>query len=220
MSGPQIILWVIALVVLALCARRGMPQARRAVAETNRGFWRILPMFCVALPMAAFLSELVPADIATAWLGDDSGLSGIMIASLAGGIMPGGPFVTFPLVITFSKAGAGVAQMTALLATTPGISVIKDTIFPQRFMHCAELKRMGADIKVDNGTAVVRGVAQLSAAPVMASDLRASAALVLAALTAKGSTEISRLYHIDRGYEHIDEKLLMLGADVERVKDR
>jgi UDP-N-acetylglucosamine 1-carboxyvinyltransferase len=112
------------------------------------------------------------------------------------------------------------AQMTALLATTPGLSVIKDTIFPQRFMHCAELKRMGADIKVDNGTAIVRGVAQLSAAPVMASDLRASAALVLAALTAKGSTEISRLYHIDRGYEHIDEKLLMLGADVERVKER
>jgi len=111
------------------------------------------------------------------------------------------------------------AQMTALLATTPGISVIKDTIFPQRFMHCAELKRMGADIKVDQGTAVVRGVEKLSAAPVMASDLRASAALVLAALTAKGSTEISRLYHIDRGYEHIDEKLLMLGADVERVRD-
>jgi UDP-N-acetylglucosamine 1-carboxyvinyltransferase len=112
------------------------------------------------------------------------------------------------------------AQMTALLATTPGISVIKDAIFPQRFMHCAELKRMGADIKVDSGTAIVRGVSRLSAAPVMASDLRASAALVLAALTAKGSTEISRLYHIDRGYEHIDEKLLMLGADVERVKDR
>lgn len=111
------------------------------------------------------------------------------------------------------------AQMTALLATTPGISVIKDTIFPQRFMHCAELKRMGADIKVDAGTAVVRGVARLSAAPVMASDLRASAALVLAGLTGKGSTEISRLYHIDRGYEHIDEKLLMLGANVERVKD-
>ena len=110
------------------------------------------------------------------------------------------------------------AQMTALLATTPGISVVKDTIFPQRFMHCAELKRMGADIKVDHGTAIVRGVGQLSAAPVMASDLRASAALVLAALRAKGSTEISRLYHIDRGYEHIDEKLLMLGAKVERVR--
>jgi len=110
------------------------------------------------------------------------------------------------------------AQMTALLATTPGISVIKDTIFPQRFMHCAELKRMGADITVDNGTAVIRGVAQLSAAPVMASDLRASAALVLAALTARGTTAINRLYHIDRGYEHIDEKLLMLGANLERVK--
>jgi UDP-N-acetylglucosamine 1-carboxyvinyltransferase len=112
------------------------------------------------------------------------------------------------------------AQMTALLATTPDVSIIKDTIFPQRFMHCAELKRMGADIKVDHGTAVVRGIPQLSAAPVMASDLRASAALVLAALTAKGSTEIIRLYHIDRGYEHIDEKLLMLGANVERVKER
>ena len=86
-------------------------------------------------------------------------------------------------------------------------------------MHCAELKRMGADIKVDNGTAIVRGVEQLTAAPVMASDLRASAALVLAGLTAKGSTTISRLYHIDRGYEHIDEKLLMLGAEVERVRD-
>jgi UDP-N-acetylglucosamine 1-carboxyvinyltransferase len=85
-------------------------------------------------------------------------------------------------------------------------------------MHCAELKRMGADIKVDNGTAIVRGVDKLSAAPVMASDLRASAALVLAGLTAKGSTLISRLYHIDRGYEHIDEKLLTLGAHVERVK--
>jgi UDP-N-acetylglucosamine 1-carboxyvinyltransferase len=85
------------------------------------------------------------------------------------------------------------AQMTALLVTTPGISVVKDSIFPQRFMHCAELKRMGADIKLDHGTAIVRGVAQLSAAPVMASDLRASAALVLAALRARGTTEISRL---------------------------
>ncbi|MEI7955253.1 MAG: UDP-N-acetylglucosamine 1-carboxyvinyltransferase [Verrucomicrobiota bacterium] len=110
------------------------------------------------------------------------------------------------------------AQMTALLATTPGLSVVKDTIFAQRFMHCAELKRMGADITVDSGTAVIRGVAQLSAAPVMASDLRASAALVLAALTAKGTTAIHRLYHIDRGYEHIDEKLSMLGADLQRVR--
>lgn len=111
------------------------------------------------------------------------------------------------------------AQFSSLFAVTPGISVIEDTIFPQRFMHCAEMSRMGADIKVDNGTAVITGVEQLSAAPVMASDLRASAALVLSALTAKGSTEISRLYHIDRGYEHIDEKLLLLGANVERVRE-
>ncbi|MDE0595447.1 MAG: UDP-N-acetylglucosamine 1-carboxyvinyltransferase [Roseibacillus sp.] len=109
------------------------------------------------------------------------------------------------------------AQFTALLAITPGISVVEDTIFPQRFMHCSEMKRMGADIKVDGGRAVVHGVASLSAAPVMASDLRASAALVLAALAAEGTTEINRLYHIDRGYEHIDEKLLQLGGAVERV---
>ncbi len=111
------------------------------------------------------------------------------------------------------------AQFASLFAVTPGISVIEDTIFPQRFMHCAEMLRMGANIKVDNGTAVITGVDKLSAAPVMASDLRASAALVLSALTAKGSTEITRLYHIDRGYEHIDEKLLQLGANVERVRE-
>lgn len=111
------------------------------------------------------------------------------------------------------------AQMTALFATTPGTSTVVDTIFPQRFMHCAELKRMGADIHVADGKAVINGVAKLSAAPVMASDLRASAALVLAALTAEGTTEINRLYHIDRGYEHIDEKLEALGANVERVRE-
>ncbi len=109
------------------------------------------------------------------------------------------------------------AQFTAMFATTPGISVVEDTIFPQRFMHCSEMKRMGADIRVDGGRALVRGVQRLSAAPVMASDLRASAALVLAALKAAGTTEINRLYHIDRGYEHIDDKLLQLGGQVERV---
>lgn len=111
------------------------------------------------------------------------------------------------------------AQMCALFATTPGISVVKDTIFPQRFMHASEMKRMDADVEVDEGTAIIRGVDQLSAAPVMASDLRASAALVLAALNAKGVTEVTRVYHIDRGYEHIDEKLLNLGARIERVPD-
>lgn len=110
------------------------------------------------------------------------------------------------------------AQFTAMFATTPGISVVEDTIFPQRFMHCSEMKRMGANIKVDSGRAVIRGVESLSAAPVMASDLRASAALVLAGLTAKGTTEINRVYHIDRGYENIDEKLIQLGGAVERVQ--
>jgi len=111
------------------------------------------------------------------------------------------------------------AQMTALLALTPGISVIKDNVFPQRFMQCSELKRMGANIKLDNGTAIVCGVESLSGAPVMASDLRASASLVLAALAAEGTTEIHRLYHIDRGYELLDEKLMGLGADIMRVHD-
>lgn len=111
------------------------------------------------------------------------------------------------------------AQMCALFATTPGISVVKDTIFPQRFMHCSEMKRMGADVDVDDGTAVLRGVDRLSAAPVMASDLRASAALLLAALTARGNTSIHRVYHIDRGYENIDDKLIALGAEIERLPD-
>lgn len=110
------------------------------------------------------------------------------------------------------------AQMCALFATTPGLSVVTDTIFPERFMHVAEMKRMGADMKRDGGTVVIKGVESLSAAPVMASDLRASAALVLAALTARGDTEINRLYHIDRGYEHIDEKLVQLGARMQRVR--
>lgn len=109
------------------------------------------------------------------------------------------------------------AQMCALFATTPGLSVVTDTIFPQRFMHASEMKRMGAQIDVDDGTAMINGVEQLSAAPVMASDLRASAALLLAGLTAKGNTEISRIYHIDRGYEHIDDKLVDLGAHIERL---
>ncbi|MFZ4680879.1 MAG: UDP-N-acetylglucosamine 1-carboxyvinyltransferase [Terrimicrobiaceae bacterium] len=110
------------------------------------------------------------------------------------------------------------AQMCALLATTDGISVITENIFPQRYMHVAELKRMGANIELQGSTAVINGVAQLSGAPVMASDLRASAALVLAGLQAEGTTEINRVYHIDRGYESIDEKLNSLGAHIERVK--
>ena len=108
------------------------------------------------------------------------------------------------------------AQMCALFSVTPGISVVKETIFPSRFMHAPELKRMGANISLNDSTAVIRGVDQLSAAPVMASDLRASAALVLAGLAAEGTTEINRLYHIDRGYEYIDRKLEAIGAKLRR----
>lgn len=110
------------------------------------------------------------------------------------------------------------AQMCALLIKAQGVSVISETIFPQRFMHVSELKRMGADIHLDGSTAVIQGVRALSGAPVMASDLRASAALVLAGLAAEGVTEVNRVYHIDRGYESIDEKLNGLGAHIERVK--
>src|SRR5471030_1309484 len=111
------------------------------------------------------------------------------------------------------------AQMCALLSTTEGISVVTENIFPQRYMHIAELKRMGAHMQLEGPTAVIQGVERLFGAPVMASDLRASAALVLAGLKADGQTEVSRVYHIDRGYEHLDEKLSELGAHIERVKD-
>jgi UDP-N-acetylglucosamine 1-carboxyvinyltransferase len=111
------------------------------------------------------------------------------------------------------------AQMCALLSTTRGTSEITENIFPQRYMHVAELKRMGARVDLEGPRAVINGVDQLFGAPVMASDLRASAALVLAGLKAEGVTEVSRVYHIDRGYEHLDEKLSELGAEIERVKE-
>jgi UDP-N-acetylglucosamine 1-carboxyvinyltransferase len=110
------------------------------------------------------------------------------------------------------------AQMCALMSVTPGISAITEKIFPSRFMHLSELRRMGASVELEGATAILHGVEHLSGAPVMASDLRASAALVLAGLVAHGTTEVNRVYHIDRGYEHIDEKLRKLGAEIERVR--
>jgi UDP-N-acetylglucosamine 1-carboxyvinyltransferase len=108
------------------------------------------------------------------------------------------------------------AQMMALLGLADGQSRITETIFENRFMHAAELSRMGASIVADGSMAVVRGVASYQGAPVMASDLRASAALVLAGLAARGRTKISRIYHLDRGYERLERKLAALGARVER----
>ena len=110
------------------------------------------------------------------------------------------------------------AQMMALMAQTPGISVITEKIYPDRFMHVAEMGRMGARIKLEGAIAIVQGVPRLMGAPVMASDLRASAALVLAGLAAKGTSEVLRIYHLDRGYDRIDEKLTKLGAEIRRAK--
>jgi UDP-N-acetylglucosamine 1-carboxyvinyltransferase len=111
------------------------------------------------------------------------------------------------------------AQMMALLTLAPGISIITERIFESRFMHVSELARLGADIELEGPSAIVKGGRPLSGAPVMASDLRASAALVIAGLAAKGTTRVLRVYHIDRGYENIDGKLRALGARIERVPE-
>jgi len=110
------------------------------------------------------------------------------------------------------------AQMMVLMAVADGVSVITETIFENRFLHAQELDRMGAQIKLESNCAVVRGVAELSGAPVMASDLRASVALVLAGLVANGTTEVARVYHLDRGYEQIERKLSLLGGQIVRVR--
>jgi len=111
------------------------------------------------------------------------------------------------------------AQIMALATVTPGISVITETIFENRFMQVLELQRLGANIRIEGTSAIVKGVAKLTGAPVMASDLRASAALVLAGMVAEGETEISRVYHIDRGYEGIEIKLNAVGARIERIHE-
>src|SRR3989339_1696314 len=112
------------------------------------------------------------------------------------------------------------AQTMVMLTLADGISVVTERIYPDRFMHVAELNRMGAGIRKEGSYAVIQGRSHLSGAPVMASDLRASAAMVLAGLVATGTTEIQRVYHIDRGYEKIEEKLNALGADIQRVSDK
>jgi UDP-N-acetylglucosamine 1-carboxyvinyltransferase len=111
------------------------------------------------------------------------------------------------------------AQFMALMALARGTSVITETVFENRFMHVAELRRMGANIKVEGNSAVVRGVESISGAPLMATDLRASASLILAGLAAEGETTVSRIYHIDRGYERIEEKLKQLGARIWREQE-
>lgn len=109
------------------------------------------------------------------------------------------------------------AQFTAMNSVAEGVGVITETVFENRFMHVQEMQRMGADIKLESNTAIVKGVSRLTGAPVMATDLRASASLVLAGLVAEGQTKVDRIYHIDRGYECIEEKLAQLGAEIRRV---
>jgi UDP-N-acetylglucosamine 1-carboxyvinyltransferase len=109
------------------------------------------------------------------------------------------------------------AQFTALNSIAEGTAVITETIFENRFMHVQELQRLGAEITVKGNTAIIRGVSKLTGAPIMATDLRASASLVLAGLVADGVTTVDRVYHIDRGYEIIEEKLRALGADIKRI---
>jgi UDP-N-acetylglucosamine 1-carboxyvinyltransferase len=111
------------------------------------------------------------------------------------------------------------AQFMALMARADGVSVITENIYPERFIHAAELQRLGARIRREGPSAIIEGIENLSGAPVMASDLRASASLVLAGLVARGHTDVRRVYHIDRGYERIEQKLQRIGADIERISE-
>ena len=111
------------------------------------------------------------------------------------------------------------AQMMAVMTRASGAAMITETIFENRFMHVPELMRMGADITIHGASALVRGVPTLTGAPVMATDLRASVSLVLAGLAAEGETLLNRVYHLDRGYERVEEKLAACGAEIERLRD-
>ncbi|MCD8283130.1 MAG: UDP-N-acetylglucosamine 1-carboxyvinyltransferase [Opitutae bacterium] len=162
--------------------------------------------------LGAFLDKMHEAAIPLEVLGDDC----IRVrGDLAGAFKPID-------IVTMPHPGFPTdlqAQFTALLAMTQGISIVTERIYPSRFMHVPELQRMGAEIAIEGPSAIIKGVASLSGAPVMASDLRASAALVLAGLAARGETWVQRIYHLDRGYEKFEVQLSKLGADICRLKD-
>lgn len=158
----------------------------------------------------AVLDKLKAVGVSVTRRGND------MIVKRAGGRLRPVDITTLP----YSGFPTDVqAQMMALLILVPGISIITERIFESRFMHVSELTRLGADIEIEGPSAIVKGGRPLSGAPVMASDLRASAALVIAGLAAKGTTQVNRVYHIDRGYENIDGKLRKLGARIQRVNE-
>ncbi|MCX8089476.1 MAG: UDP-N-acetylglucosamine 1-carboxyvinyltransferase [Verrucomicrobiae bacterium] len=159
--------------------------------------------------MHAVLDKLEEAGVSVVRRGPD------LIVSRKGRLRPVDvttlPYAGFPTDVQ--------AQMMALMTLAPGISIITERIFESRFMHVSELARLGADIEIEGPSAIVKGGRPLSGAPVMASDLRASAALVIAGLAARGTTQVNRVYHIDRGYENIDGKLRQLGARIQRIED-
>lgn len=161
--------------------------------------------------LAAFCEKLDAAGISV-----EETPTGLKVARKSGRVsavdVTTEPFPGFPTDLQ--------AQMMALLCTAEGTSVLEEKIFENRFMHAPELIRMGAKIDVHGGTATVKGVDRLRGAPVMATDLRASVSLILAGLAAEGETIVSRVYHLDRGYEHVVRKLESVGAKIERVKEQ
>ena len=150
--------------------------------------------------------------------------AGVMVEPAAGGLRihcPNGP-ISGVDVMTEPYPGFPTdlqAQLMALMTVAQGAAMVTETIFENRFMHVPELARMGANITIHGASALIRGVPRLKGAPVMATDLRASVSLVLAGLAAEGETEVNRVYHLDRGYERLEEKLSACGADIERIKD-
>ncbi|MEM7244278.1 MAG: UDP-N-acetylglucosamine 1-carboxyvinyltransferase [Acidobacteriota bacterium] len=201
------------------------------VGELHGAEHRVLPdrivagTYLVAAAMAGddvTVEDIVPGDL-TALLGvlQDVGVD-VEVDATSVRILRNGPRKAVS-VRTEPHPGFPTdmqAQYMALATQVEGLTVIEETIFENRFMHVAELDRMGADIRVSGHSAVVHGRTPLSGAQVMATDLRASACLVLAGLVADGETTVGRVYHLDRGYEHIEEKLRGLGAEVERISDR
>jgi UDP-N-acetylglucosamine 1-carboxyvinyltransferase len=159
--------------------------------------------------LGAVLGKLTEADVWLDWEGKDVRVTvpnGIRSVDIETDVYPG-----FPTDVQ--------AQYMGLMCLAQGTARITENIFTDRFMHALELQRMGADIQIDGNVATVKGVDRLTGAPVMTSDLRAGMVLVLAGLAAEGETVVSRVYHIDRGYERIEEKLRAVGADIVRVND-
>ena len=174
-----------------------------AITRGNVTVNNVIPEHCKAcIETLADMGFVISGNDSSVTIEPSKKLQGSMVRTL--------PYPGFPTDLQ--------APIMSLMCTIPGISVIIETIFENRYTHVGELRRMGADIEIEGNTAIIKGGKQLQAAPVLMSDLRAGASLVLAALAAQGKTEIRRIYHTDRGYENFEQKLQALGADIVRVK--